>query len=155
MSLSIYSLASGSIPFFPSPIEVDTTIIALNSILIGFGFVGISLITQSVKSLLSTLSWEVPPIFNFVLPLLEVTQKALRNIILAVRITANITAGHLLIGLLNAFCSVLCWSHTLVVIISFLLVALILIIAIMETVISCIQIYILVILGTYYITQDS
>lgn len=114
------------------------------SIIIWLGIILFGL-NKNVKIIMSHL---VPigtpyPLINFIV-VIELIRNVIRPVTLAVRLSANMVAGHLLISLLGAFCLSPSTSFGFSVITM---------LALLEVRVSFIQCYVLVLLLTLYITE--
>lgn len=81
--------------------------------------------------------------------IIELVSCAIRPLTLAVRLVANIVAGHLLLSLLGAIMSNLIWYRAIFLLVPFLLLAS------LEIGVSMIQSYVFTLLSTLYLREES
>lgn len=143
-----------SFPFIPVKIIDTMSFVVFTIITSIFMTIPISIVI-GFKHFNRACDFKIPLIFNIFLPLLETAQFILRTIILGIRITANLTAGHLLVMLLSSFISLLFINKNLLYFPIFLFILILnVIINVLEVIISLIQIYILFILFVFYSNID-
>nr|ASX98133.1 ATPase 6 [Xerotyphlops vermicularis] len=93
-----------------------------------------------------------PPILSPMLILIETTSLLIRPVALGVRLTANITAGHLLIHMISSTTvEIMNTSPTLSLITMMLLLAL----TILEMAVACIQAYVFTLLLSLYLEENT
>jgi F-type H+-transporting ATPase subunit a len=82
---------------------------------------------------------------------IELLSYILRSFSLAIRLSANIIAGHILVHILADFVLVLCQLHKFIVILPFILL---MAIFVLELGVACLQAYIFVTLTCMYINDS-
>jgi F-type H+-transporting ATPase subunit a len=118
------------------------------SICLGIFFIG--LINFKIK-FLKLFVPEVPlPLYILMIPI-ELFSYILRSFSLAIRLSANIIAGHILVHILADFVLVLCKLHQLIVILPFIFL---LAIFVLELGVACLQAYIFVTLVSMYLNDS-
>jgi len=118
------------------------------SICLGIFFIG--LINYKIKFL--KLFIPEVPLFLYILMIpIEIFSYILRSFSLAIRLSANIIAGHILVHILADFVLVLCKLHQLIVILPFLFL---LAIFVLELGVACLQAYIFVTLVSMYLNDS-
>jgi F-type H+-transporting ATPase subunit a len=92
------------------------------------------------------------PLFLYLLMIpIELLSYVLRSFSLAIRLSANIIAGHILVHILADFVLVLCKMHKLIVLLPF---ALLMAIFVLELGVACLQAYIFVTLICMYLNDS-
>nr|QDX17802.1 ATP synthase F0 subunit 6 [Bothriechis guifarroi] len=91
------------------------------------------------------------PLIPFMV-LIETVSLLMRPIALGVRLTANITAGHLLMTMVSSATINLAFTHTAI---SSLTLTLLLLLTFLELAVACIQAYVFVLLITLYLQENS
>jgi F-type H+-transporting ATPase subunit a len=118
------------------------------SICLGIFFIG--LINYKIKFL--KLFVPEVPLFLYILMIpIEIFSYILRSFSLAIRLSANIIAGHILVHILADFVLVLCKLHQLIVVLPFLFL---LAIFVLELGVACLQAYIFVTLVSMYLNDS-
>lgn len=118
------------------------------SICLGIFFIG--LINYKIKFL--KLFVPEVPLFLYILMIpIELFSYILRSFSLAIRLSANIIAGHILVHILADFVLVLCKLNTFIVILPFLFL---LAIFVLELGVACLQAYIFVTLVSMYLNDS-
>jgi F-type H+-transporting ATPase subunit a len=118
------------------------------SICLGIFFLG--LINYKVK-FLKLFVPEVPLFLYTIMIPIELLSYVLRSFSLAIRLSANIIAGHILVHILADFVLVLCQLHKFIVILPFILL---MAIFVLELGVACLQAYIFVTLTCMYINDS-
>jgi ATP synthase subunit 6 len=118
------------------------------SICLGIFFIG--LINYKIK-FLKLFVPEVPLLLYIIMIPIELLSYILRSFSLAIRLSANIMAGHILVHIIADFILVLCTMHTFIVIIPFILLLAILI---LELGVACLQAYIFITLMCLYLNDS-
>ena len=118
------------------------------SICLGIFFIG--LINYKIK-FLKLFVPEVPLLLYILMIPIELLSYILRSFSLAIRLSANIMAGHILVHIIADFILVLCKMQTLIVIIPFILLLAILV---LELGVACLQAYIFVTLMCLYLNDS-
>ena len=110
----------------------------------------------SYYTITGSLTWNVPIVFNLFLPAIEVLGKVIRSINIALRLSSNLTAGHLLMLLISTFgeflLSSVMWGFK---IIGFVIFSFSTVITLLESFLILIQSYVWSILILYYLNQDE
>jgi F0F1-type ATP synthase membrane subunit a len=143
-------------PFINENSECDTLLLFSDILFVGLGFLFIISPIFGYYSVTSSLTWTIPIIFNLFLPAIEILGKIIRSINIALRLSSNLTAGHLLMLLIATFGEFLLTSS----LVSFKFIGLIIfnfsiVITILESSLICIQSYVWSILILYYLNQDE
>jgi F-type H+-transporting ATPase subunit a len=118
------------------------------SICLGIFFIG--LINYKIK-FLKLFVPEVPLFLYLLMIPIELLSYVLRSFSLAIRLSANIIAGHILVHILADFVLVLCKMHKLIVLLPF---ALLMAIFVLELGVACLQAYIFVTLICMYLNDS-
>uniref|UniRef100_A0A7N5JUM4 ATP synthase F(0) complex subunit a n=1 Tax=Ailuropoda melanoleuca TaxID=9646 RepID=A0A7N5JUM4_AILME len=84
--------------------------------------------------------------------IIETVSLLIRPIALGVRLTANITAGHLLITIISS--AALSFINTINTI-SIIIIALLILLTLLEVAVACIQAYVFVLLVTLYLQENT
>lgn len=143
-------------PFINENSECDTLLLFSDIMFVGLGFLLIIIPVLGYYTVTASITWTIPIVFNLFLPAIEILGKIVRSANLALRLSSNLTAGHLLMLLIAAFGEFLLTS----IIISFKFIGLIIlnfsaIIILLESFLICIQSYVWSILILYYLNQDE
>lgn len=118
------------------------------SICLGIFFIG--LINFKLK-FLKLFVPEVPFLLYFLMIPIELLSYVLRSFSLAIRLSANIIAGHILVHIIADFIVILCKIHTLIVIFPLMLL---MAIFMLELGVACLQAYIFVTLVCMYLNDS-
>ncbi len=118
------------------------------SICLGIFFIG--LINFKIK-FLKLFVPEVPLLLYLLMIPIELLSYILRSFSLAIRLSANIIAGHILVHIIADFVMVLCKMHYLIFIIPFILL---MAIFVLELGVACLQAYIFVTLICMYLNDS-
>ena len=118
------------------------------SICLGIFFIG--LVNFKIK-FLKLFVPEVPLFLYLLMIPIELLSYILRSFSLAIRLSANIIAGHILVHILADFVLVLCKMHKLIFILPFLLL---IAIFVLELGVACLQAYIFVTLISMYLNDS-
>jgi len=145
LSLNLFSL----LPYgFAVTSHFVWTVYFSLSICLGIFFIGL------INYKLKFLKLFVPevPLFLYILMIpIELFSYILRSFSLAIRLSANIIAGHILVHILADFVLVLCKLHQIIVILPFLFL---LAIFVLELGVACLQAYIFVTLVSMYLNDS-
>ena len=151
-SLFLFILSLNLLSLLPYGFAVTShfiwTIYFSLSICLGIFFIG--LINFKIK-FLKLFVPEVPLFLYFLMIPIELLSYILRSISLAIRLSANIIAGHILVHILADFVLLLCKLHKLIVILPFILL---MAIFILEFGVACLQAYIFVTLICMYLNDS-
>lgn len=115
-----------------------------------FGIFILGLINFKIK-FLKLFVPEVPLFLYFLMIPIELLSYVLRSFSLAIRLSANIIAGHILVHIIADFIMVLCSLHKLIVILPLILL---LAIFVLELGVACLQAYIFVTLTCMYLNDS-
>nr|YP_010026595.1 ATP synthase F0 subunit 6 [Astyanax altiparanae]QOQ85843.1 ATP synthase F0 subunit 6 [Astyanax altiparanae]QRV60358.1 ATP synthase F0 subunit 6 [Astyanax altiparanae] len=153
MSLMVFLLSMNMLGLLPYTFT-PTTQLSLN---MGFAVpfwlatVIIGMRNQPTAALGHLLPEGTPVLLIPVLIIIETISLFIRPIALGVRLTANLTAGHLLIQLIATAISVLMASMTTVALLTF---AVLLLLTILEVAVAMIQAYVFVLLVSLYLQEN-
>ena len=143
-------------PFINENSECDTLLFFSDVIFMGLGFIFVLLPIFSYYTITSCITWNIPIVFNLFLPAIELIGKLIRAINVTLRLSSNLTAGHLLMLLIGAFSEFLLASAAISLkVVGFLVFNFSIIITTLESCLICIQTYVWSILVLYYINQDE
>ena len=153
---SLINVLFALLPFINENTECDTLLLFSDVIFVALGFILILVPIFGYYSITSSVTWTVPIIFNLFLPLIELIGKIIRAVNIALRLSSNLTAGHLLMLLISTFSEFLLASSLLgLKLLGFLIFSFSVLITILESFLICIQTYVWSILVLYYINQDE
>ena len=153
---SLINTSIAILPFINENMECDTLLLFTDVLFIGLGYIFIITPIFSYYTVTGSLTWTIPVVFNLFLPIIEILGKVIRSINIALRLSSNLTAGHLLMLLISTFGEFLLISSSLifktigVVIFNFSII-----ITLLESFLICIQSYVWSILILYYVNQDE
>lgn len=143
-------------PFINENNECDTLLLFADVIFVGLGFIFTILPIFGYYTITSSLTWTIPIMFNLFLPLIEMIGKVIRAVNIALRLSSNLTAGHLLMLLISTFSEFLLSSTNFSLkFIGFITFNFSIVITCLESFLICIQTYVWSILVLYYINQDE
>ena len=90
-------------PFINDNGNCDTLLLIGDVTFVGLGFIILTLPIYGFYTIASSVVWTIPILFNLFLPFIEMVGKLTRAVNIALRLSSNLTAGHLLMILLAAF----------------------------------------------------
>ena len=90
-------------PFINDNGNCDTLLLMGDVTFVGLGFIFGILPVFAVYTVVGSVTWTIPIIFNLFLPFIEMIGKCTRAVNIALRLSSNLTAGHLLMMLLSSF----------------------------------------------------
>lgn len=143
-------------PFINENNECDTLLLFSDVTFVGLGFLILILPVFGYYTITSSVTWTIPVVFNLFLPFIEMIGKFIRALNIALRLSSNLTAGHLLMLLISSFSEFLLSSTNWILkLIGFVTFNFSVVVTCLESCLICIQTYVWSILILYYLNQDE